>query len=378
MTMRTWIEISEDKFIQNCKQIKQLLRAGTVFAPCIKANGYGHGLAEIIKIIQRNKISDWVCVQSVAETKVIRNSGFGGNILCISAVFPFELKELINLNASFNIYSSSVLKELIRLINDGEILIPAKIHIMVDTGMSWQGVNIGEIDTFLNLIAELKVDKKHLLVLEGLNSHFASSDDKHPGQFNEQLTKFIDLKKNLSARNIIFKYYSIANSAGIIRSKNCHFNFVQPGIVLYGLFPSQECRDWNKNIDLSPILTFKTRIAFIKWIKKGQLVGYGGSFKTEKDTKIAILPTGYFDGIPRNLGGPKSGSVFINNIKCPIIGRICMNTMIIDVTNGGKMSEGDIVEIFNKQNIDESATLCGTINYEITTRINPDIKRVLS
>jgi len=243
---------------------------------------------------------------------------------------------------------------------------PAKVHLKVDTGMGRLGVPWEKVPSFLNGLLALPG-----IQLEGVLSHFAVADEADKTFSEQQLGRFRELLQALADRGHPITYAHIANSAGLLDLPHAHFQLVRPGIMLYGSPPSNEL---HHPADLRPVMSFKSKIIQLKDVPAAQPIGYGRTFLTEKPSRIATIPVGYDDGYPRLLSN--RGQVLIRGQRAPVVGRVSMNMITVDVTHLPDAAEDDEVVLLGTQNddritADEIAELCGTLSYEIYCSIGP-------
>jgi len=369
--MFTKIVIDKKAIENNLKQFKKIIGRGVLLMPVVKSNAYGHGMTEIAKICDLSPFVDRICVVNLDEAIKLINEGIKKPIMILSF---YELNEqkiqiAIKNQVIFPIYLKEQIKFLEKISN--KINTKVKVHLKIDTGTSRIGIMPEQTLDFIKEIKKLK----HLY-LEGIWSHFASSEENL--EYTEkQRNVFIKTIKDLQNNNIEIPIKHFACSAATIFHKNSHFNAVRLGLSLYGLYPNEKSK---KIIKLQSALSWSTSIIQIKTLPKGTKVGYGGTYTTKKSTRLAVLPVGYWDGLDRKLSN--NGQVLIGGKKCPIIGRICMNLTMIDISKIKTANVGDSVVIIGKQknadiSVDELAKQVGTINYEIVDRINPLITRIV-
>lgn len=370
----TWVEISKKNLIHNLKTFRKLVGKDVVLSQAVKANAYGHGLVEFSKILEANGL-DYLCVNAPFEAVKLRKAGIKIPILIIGYTPLLDLDKVANLkNVELIVYNLETIKKL------GKINKKIKIHLKIETGSYRQGVEIKDIPKF---VTEIKKYPK--IILNGVSTHFANIEDRVNHQY--ALRQLKELKKAihlLEIGGLAPHYRHCANSAATLVLPESYFNFVRVGVGMYGLWPSQKTEVAAKragaNVELKPVMTWKTVVAQIKDVKKGSLVGYGCTYKTSKKSKIAVLPIGYYDGFVRMLSN--RGYVLIGGKKCPVIGRVCMNMIMVDVTHVTNIKLEDEVVLIGEQKgnritVEEVGELSGTINYEVTTRINERIPRVL-
>jgi len=381
---KTWIEISRENLIHNIEQFKGLIGPDVLFMAVVKSNAYGHGLLEVGKIAVENG-ADWLGVDSIDEALQLRGAGIDNNILVLGYTLKSRLEEAANNNISLTIYNKETIKEL------GRLNKKINIHIKIETGTSRQGIHINEIIDFVNQIKKYKN-----INIEGLSTHFANIEDTTDHSYAQnQLQKFNEAIDLHNKQKVEIPIKHSACSAAAILFPETYFDMVRVGISLYGYWSSKETyisaiNNGKNNVDLKknklanfnlkPSLTWKTKVAQVKILNAGSYVSYGLTEKVNKETKIAILPIGYWDGYDRRLSS--IGNVLINGKRCKVLGRICMNMFIVEVTHLNDIKIEDEVVLIGKQDeeeitVEEIAQKVSTINYEVVTRINPLIKRIV-
>lgn len=362
---KTWVEISRSSIESNVKAIRGLLSPATKLMAVVKSNGYGHGLVGVSKIFSENKV-DWFGVDNIDEALQLRNFGITNPILVIGFTDPSRFFDAENNNIKLTIYN----KETLPFLADKKL----GLHLKVDTGMSRQGVMIGDLPDF---IKRLPPKPK----IEGLFTHFANADDLNDRSYpNLQLANFRNAILLLEQNNIYPQIKHAAATNATLTMPESHFDMTRIGIAFYGLWSSQSFREkFDKELKLKPVLSWKTRIVQLKNIKKNTPIGYGISESAVKDSKIAILPVGYFDGFDRRLSS--IGQVLIEGKRCKVLGKVSMNLSAVDVSNVKGVAHGSEVVIIGSQNketitAEEIADKLGTISYEIVARINPILPRI--
>lgn len=375
-----WVEINKKNLVDNLRQLKNNLYKKTKFAAVVKSNAYGHGMVEIAKIALANG-ADWLAVNSVDEAMRLRDAGISSPILILGYTSLDNIKTTVENDLSFTVYNlDSIVKcnKILKGLNKF-----AKIHLKFETGTNRQGLLRKDLQRFLDLI-----NKSPGIIIEGMSTHYANIEDTTDHSYAKfQLKNFSEMAaifvNGYKRKNKIIKH--TACSAAIILFKKTYFDMVRAGIGLYGLWPSKETYLstillHKKPINLKPVLTWKTKVAQIKEVKADSYISYGCTYKTARKTKLAILPVGYFDGYCRNFSN--KSYVLIKNQRAPVCGRVCMNMIIVNVTDiKGVKVEDEVILLgsVKKDNIsaDKLAQIAGTINYEIVTNINPKIKRVI-
>ena len=352
------IEISKKRILDNYKYLSSFKLS---IAPVLKSNAYGHGIVNVAKILQEVN-SPFFCVDSLFEAYEIYKAKIKTPILITGFVNPENLK-VKDLPFSYALYSL----DLAKVINDYQP--NAGVHIFVDSGMRREGITISEVPKFL---ADLKQFPN--LKIEGVMSHLASTKGGDDPIFTSQINNFKQALGILKEFHIKPKWVHIAASGGILNSQTRKIiseisNLSRAGISLYG---------YTADKNLKPALKFKSHVAQIKSLKKGELVGYNGTFIAKRNSKIAIIPAGYNDGIDRSLSN--KGVITIKNIACPILGVVSMNITTIDVSKTDKLNLKDEATIFSDNPEDNNsimniAKLSGKIPYEILVNLPESIKR---
>jgi len=367
------LEVSKSALIHNAKVFKQIIGQSKLIA-VVKSNAYGHGAKVVSETLA--ELVDYLGVASGTEALELRRFGLKIPILVLSYYDEGQLKELLEENITLVIYDHRQVKKISALATGLNKV--AKIHLKVETGLSRLGV---DAETALSLSRQIKA-LPHL-ELEGIFSHFATADDDTTFA-THQLNNFLEIIKNLEVASITIPIKHIANTAGCIRLPTSRLDGGRIGIGLYGLADAELidafATEGNQKISLRPVMTWKTKIIAIKDLPPKTTIGYGRTYKTERQTKLAILPTGYNEGYGRSLSN--LGEVLISGQRCPIRGRICMNLIGVDVTDIGEVATHSEVVLFGRQGksqitATELARLDKTINYEILTKINPSLPRIL-
>lgn len=351
ITRPTIMEISIDNFKHNINEIKKA--AGTAkLMPVIKANGYGTHINKNLKVINE---FDIVAVAIVDEAIELRLLGYKGEIFVLNQPSIIEIDKIADFNISVGV--SSI--EFIRKINK-----PIVIHLEIETGMGRTGIALENLEDF---IKEVKNNK--YITVEGVYSHLSSADSDKEYTL-EQISKFEKAKKIIDS-NFDIKYSHISASNGIINYKEALYNLVRPGLIMYG-YPSFD----GIEMDIKPIAKLKSKVTFLKEVDEGTSISYSRRYITDRKTKVATVPIGYADGLKRSL--TNLGEVVIRGQKAPIIGTVCMDSIMIDVSNIPGVSLEDEVYIWDNNiiTLEEIAKKCGTINYEILSTISDRVPRI--
>ncbi len=371
---RTWTEVSLDNARENYKLIKN--RIGDTKLCCVvKADGYGHGAVALATLYQ-SLGADYFAVSNIDEAKELRDNGITLPILILGYTPVENARELFELNITQSVYSLEYARALSAKCEKHNLTI--KIHIKLDTGMSRIGFMCQEFPRDNNSIKEIK----EACSLKGLNpegifTHFCVSDSADEGKaFTEkQFENFTYTVNSLKENNIEFEIVHCSNSGATLDYPQTYCNMVRAGIILYGLQPSPVC---GNNAGLKPVMAMKTVIAHIKTIEKGASVSYGRTFISDKELKIATVPVGYADGFIRAYA--KDGYMLVGGKKAPIIGRICMDQTMIDISDIDDVKIGDEVLVFGtgesgERTADDLAICADTINYEVVCTISKRVPR---
>lgn len=355
ITRPAYLEVNLDNFKYNIEQIKNKLNKDVKIMPVIKANGYGTYINQKLDVLEQ---FDIVAVATVDEGVYLREIGYSKEIFVLNQPYESEIEKIIENNIVVGISSYSFAERL------AETNKNINVHVEIGTGMGRTGVHPYKIEKYLqSLSSNIKV--------EGIYTHFSSADIDEE-YTRKQLKSFkIAVEK---AKEILgeIKYIHSAASNALLNYQEAHFNLVRPGIIIYG-YPSSE--DTLEKIDLKPIAKLKAKITFLKTVEEGTSIGYGRSYITTKQTKVATVPLGYADGFRRDFSN--GWKVLVKGKKVPIIGKICMDSFMIDVTEIEDAEIGDEVIIWDNENIklEELAEKCNTINYEILSTIGARVPR---
>jgi len=377
-----WLNIDLRAIDHNIKQIRQLQRPGTKLIAVVKSNAYGHGSFEVA--LQAFKSgAEMVGVVNAAEAMVLRKKGLIKPIVVLGPVGKEEMAGLIKQKVSFTVFND---KSFIDASRVATILQKrAQIHIKVETGINRLGFLVEEAPTFIK-----KVKEHRWLELEGIFTHLASVEELNNSYTKNQLFQFDKVLARIEKSDIGINwhqvpYVSAAASAAAMLVPESRYNTIRLGISLYGLWPSRGVEAWvrrvlkTKKVKLKPVLKYKTRLVSIKKIPAGSFIGYGCSFQAPKPMILGVVPVGYAEGISRSLSN--MGFMLLNGAVVPIVGRVCMNMTILDITKRPKAKEGDEVVIIGgsknkKITATDIADWAGTINYEITTKIPEQLPRI--
>ena len=333
---RVYADIDLDAIYENVKNAKALLKKDTKMMAIVKADGYGHGAVEVAR--QIDELVDAYGVAILEEGIELRKAGFTKPIL----ILGYTPKPLYPAMIRYDIATAVFTMEMAKEISDTAVAMHknANIHIKLDTGMSRIGFAITkESKEIIEQIAKLPG-----IEIKGCFSHFARMDEKDKTKANEQFAKFTKMVNALEKDGVDLGIRHISNSAGIMEAPEVQMDMVRNGICLYGLYPSEEVQ--KERLPLKPAMELKAYVSYVKTLEPGVEIGYGGTYTTTKKTRVATIPVGYADGYSRCLSG--KGSVLIHGKKAPILGRVCMDQFMVDVTDIDNVCVGDRVTLFGK------------------------------
>ena len=368
---RAWAEIDLDAIAHNVREIRRITGKRAEIMAAVKADAYGHGVMETVRTMLDNGVTR-LAVSMLDEAIQLRKLGINVPILILSYTDPVRAEEIILNEVTQTVFSHDLAKALsaaaVRLNRD------VKIHVKVDTGMT----RVGFMPGYSAVKNILEISRLPRVIIEGLFTHFASADENDKSYTHMQFEKFMSICSELGRVGVHIPVKHVCNSAGIIEFPEMHLDMVRPGIILYGLYPSREV-DSHK-ISLKPAMTLKADVILVKDVEEGTCISYGRTFKTSRKSRIATLPIGYADGYTRLLSS--KGRVLIHGREAPVVGRICMDQCMVDVTDlDAEVKTGDEAVLFGRQgdafiSVEEVAADIGTINYEVVCIIGKRIPRV--
>lgn len=373
MSSLVWVELDSKAPDHNVKELRKNAQKEVLFCAVVKSNAYGHGVVQMLNLLPS---TDWFAVNSLEEGIELRELGVKKPVLLLGHVPLTRLEEAARAHLRLTVYNRETLTALSRL---KEAQNPVPVHLNVETGTGRQGVLMEDL---LSFIREIQNTKN--AVLEGVSTHFANIEDTLNHEYAEhQLAAFCEALSIVEKTREKPRIVHTACTAAAILFPKTHFNMLRAGIGIYGLWPSRET--YLSTLmghlpvpDLRPVLTWKTRLAQIKTVEEGSYIGYGCTYKTTRKTRLGVLPVGYADGYDRKMGN--TAYVLMKGKRAPVIGRVCMNLTIIDVTDVPGVKLEDEVVLLGKSGgetitAETMAGWAGTINYEIVTRINPSLER---
>lgn len=369
---RGYARVDLDAILSNMKSMKAHIRPDTRMIGVIKTDAYGHGSVPVARALQKLDFLYGFAVATAEEAFELRENGITMPILILGYTFPYSFSKMIAWDIRpcvFREDAAALLSEEARRLHK-----KAKIHVKVDTGMGRIGITPDEKG--LAFIKRLSQDDN--LELEGIFTHFARADEADKTSAWEQFHKFKSFTEEIEEKlGICGLIRDCSNSAGILEMPEANMDVVRAGITLYGLAPSAEVD--TQAFSLKPALSLFSTVVFVKWLEAGQPVSYGGTYVTDRRTRIATIPLGYGDGYPRSLSN--KGYVLIRGQKAPVIGRVCMDQFMVDVTDIPGVCEGDRVTLIGRDGEEEITAdmlgvLSGRFNYELMCDLGKRIPRL--
>lgn len=362
---QTWAEIDLEALASNVIEIKRLMKKETKFCAVVKADGYGHGAIPVAGAVL-DAGADELAVAILGEGIELRQAGFSVPILVLGYTPPYQAPLVVAHRLTQTVFSLDVAEALSQAAVAAGVT--AKIHLKIDTGMSRIGVSYKKAGEFAAMIAALPG-----LEIEGVFSHFATADHEDKTYAQYQFRCFQEALRQIEGCGIDIAVRHMANSAAIIDMPEAHLDMVRPGIILYGLGPSG---DGSGKINLKPAMKLKSRLAYIKDVAIGTAVSYGCTYTTDRECRIATLPVGYADGWSRALSN--KANVWLRGQRAPIIGRICMDQCMVDVTDVSGATPGDEVLLFGGAELptDEVAGQMNTIVNELLCMVGKRVPRL--
>lgn len=383
---KTWVEISRSALEHNIKSFKRHVGRETALMAVVKSNAYGHGLSEVAQTADKAGVA-WFGVDNVDEGLALRRAGVTKPILILGYTLNSRLKDCVENSLSFVVYNIETVQALkkLKLKPLGER--PAKnsraafVHIKVETGTTRQGVAGAELSRLVKALKRVPG-----VIIEGISTHYANIEDTTDSSFSEtQLKRFEEAVAKLKREGVDPPWKHTACSAAAILYPRTYFNLARLGIAMYGLWPSREtlvvAKRQKRELKLKPVMTWKSVVAQVKRVGRGTPVSYGLTESVTRNSKLAVIPVGYWDGYDRR-GMSHVGQVLIRGKRCKILGRVCMNMCIADVTDvPGVKPEDEVVLLgtSRKQRVsaEDIASKLDTINYEVVTRVNPQLPRFI-
>ena len=369
---RGYAQVDLDAIVSNMKNMNNHIKAGTKMIGVIKTDGYGHGSIPIAKTLQKYDFMYGFAVATAEEAYELRENDITLPILILGHTFPYSYERLIAQEVRFTVFSMDTVEELAKeAAKQGK---KAKVHIKVDTGMNRIGIMPDDEGfSFVEKVTHMKD-----IEIEGIFTHFARADEKDKTCAYEQLDTFKRFTKRIEKElGLTDLVKDCSNSAGILEMPEANMDVVRAGITLYGLDPSADV-DMSV-VTLQPALSLYSTVVYTKWVPAGSPVSYGGTYVTDRETHIATIPLGYGDGYPRGLSN--KGYVLIRGQKAPILGRVCMDQFMVDITDINGACAGDKVTLIGRDGEEEISAnelgdLSGRFNYELVCDLSKRIPRV--
>lgn len=374
----TWVEISRAALRHNIRQFRRLVGPRRKLMAVVKANAYGHGLAEVSNLVLEDG-AEWLGVNCVEEGLQLRRTGIEAPIIILGYVPLAALEDAVENDLRFIVYNRETIDRLADVCRKGEK--PARLHLKIETGTHRQGISERTVLPFIR-----RIRRHPNLILEGLTSHFANIEDTTSHTYpQKQLEVFQGVCDQIENSGVRVPYKHMSCTAAAMLFPETYFSLVRVGIGLYGLWPSKEtylsCRlKRRRPLALKPVLSWKARIAQIKTVPKGAFVGYGCTYRTTRRTVLAVIPVGYYDGYSRSLSN--ASHVLIKGSRAALAGRVAMDFLTADITDIPGVKLEDEVVLIGRSGREQMtaaalASLAGTIAYEIVSRINPQIPRIV-
>lgn len=349
----TWIEISKKALLNNVAEVRKILKPHVKFMAVVKSNAYGHGLWEVVSVI-KNKV-DYLAVFSLEDALFLRKKNIKNPILVLGRIFEDQIDLAIKNNIEVTISTFDILKNCRKKL---------KAHICVDTGLGRDGFLADDLEKVAKILKNSPIE------VVGIYGHFAAADDENRNDYSKtQIQNLLRWKAKFPRAMVHHD-----SSAGVINSSiSEHFDLARIGIGIYGFYPSPKMKN---RLKLQPVLKWLTKISEIKNQKKGAKISYNCTYELQRDSRTALLPIGYYDGISRV--SSNKGFVTIKGKKAAQLGRVTMNLLIVDVTEIPGAKIGDVVEIIGpKTSAEDWAVWSQTSAYEVVTRLNSSIKRII-
>lgn len=368
---RGYIEVNLDHILSNAENIKSHIGKETKIVAVIKTDGYGHGSIAPAKKLEDKDFMYGFAVATEEEAMELVESGIKKPVMILGYTFPYAYEEMAENGIEPAVFREDMLEEMGKAaLKRGKKM---RLHVKVDTGMGRIGITPDE----KGLAFVKKVAKTEGVELAGVFTHFARADEADKTSAKEQLQKFNAFIEKIHENGIHGFLCHCSNSAAIMEMPESHMDLVRSGIILYGLKPSDDVK--MEALPLKPALSFYSSIVFIKNMEPGLPISYGGTFVTKENMRVATIPIGYGDGYPRSLSN--KGYVLVHGKKAPILGKVCMDQMMVDVTNIPEAKEGDKVTLIGRDGEEELSAdmlgeLSGRFNYELICDLGKRIPRI--
>jgi alanine racemase len=364
----TWAEVDLGAIAHNTRELKRLVGEKTELMAVVKANGYGHGAVPVAKAVLGNGASS-LAVHRTLEGVQLRQAGITAPVLIMGYTLPAEAETIVRWDLTPTVNTPEQAQVLSSTASHQGRALP--IHVKVDTGLGRFGLLPEEVVDFVRVVSELPG-----LTLEGIYTHFAMADAVDKAYTLQQFEIYLEVVKRLEEAGFTIPIKHVASSAATLDLPETHLDVVRCGIALYGLRPSSEVEP---TIPLRPAMALKSRVARVRTLPAGSSISYGCTYTTREPTRVALVPVGYGDGYHRLISN--RGQVLVRGQRAPIVGRVCMDQFVVQVSDIPNVQQDDEVVLLGRQGDDEIsaeevATWAGTINYEVTTSILPRVTRV--
>ena len=366
-----WAEIDLKALENNIRNIKSCIKNKAKWCAVVKSDAYGHGAVAVAQCMEKKEYVWGFATATVEEAISLREAGITRPILILGFTFPEDYEKMALLEIRPAVFTTQMAAKMAEAAQKtGKTM---KIHLKVDTGMG----RIGLYDDERGVATACEIAAMKGLEIEGLFTHFARADETDLSPAKIQLSRYLNFRKALEDKGIHIPVSHVSNSAGIMRFPEANLDVVRAGITLYGLFPSDEVKE--DPVFLSPLMELKSHVAYVKEVSEKTAISYGGTFVADKTMRVATIPVGYADGYPRSLSN--KGWVLIHGHKCPILGRVCMDQFMVDVTDVPAVQVLDEVTLLGcdgeeKITAEMLGNLSGRFNYELVCDISKRVPRV--
>lgn len=366
-----WAEVDLSALVHNLGEVRRLVGRDTEVAAVVKANAYGHGMVEVARTLLAHG-ADRLCVARVEEGVALREAGMDAPVLVMGFVPPTLYDTALDHHLTLTVFDPEAAAGFSAAA--GRHGRTAPVHLKLDTGMGRLGLVTADRDLYRHILTIASLPH---LEIEGLYTHFANADRRDKAHARRQMVDFVEVTCTLGHDGIDIELLHAANSAALIDMPESRLNMVRPGIILYGLYPSPEVE--KRRVDLRPVMTLKAQVGFVKRVPAGWTVSYGSTHTTPAPTILATVSCGYADGYNRHLSN--RGAVLIHGRRAPVVGRVTMDQVVVDVGHIPDVAAGDEVVLFGRQgkaelHVDEVAALLNTINYEVVCAVGARVPRV--
>lgn len=368
---RTYVTVDLDAIAYNFESMRKNIREDTQMIAVIKADAYGHGAVTVGRFLEPFPYIWGFATATAEEAMELRDAGIQKPILVLGYVFEDHYEELIDMEVRMPVFDLETAEKIEGYAK--KVRKKAKIHIALDTGMN----RIGFRDTQKSAAVICKISQMQYLQIEGMFTHFARADETDKIYADRQFRRYMDFYRQLQDWGVSIPVCHCSNSAGIIDMPYANLDVVRAGITIYGIYPSDEVK--KGKVPLKSVMSWKSGITFVKEVEAGEQISYGGTFVTPRKMRIATIPTGYADGYPRMLSG--KASVLIHGKRARILGRVCMDQFMADVTDIPDVARGDEATLLGRDHeeeitVEELSGLCGRFPYEFVCCVSKRVPRV--